>query len=147
MAFDKGKFISDFTQSGMEEAQAELLADRQADMFGQFATKQDLATLRRDINEQTQKTRLLLDDVRVDARKTEARLEGALKVGFAAINQRFSLLVVSNTAVIMMAFAFMAFFSGLKLARFSRFGFNISGAPSKGECQVFRSLAVPNGFA
>ncbi len=43
MAFDKGKFISDFTQSGMEEAQAELLADKQADMFRQFSTKQDLA--------------------------------------------------------------------------------------------------------
>ena len=43
MAFDKGKFISDFTQSGMEEAQAELLADKQADMFGQFSTKQNLA--------------------------------------------------------------------------------------------------------
>lgn len=109
MAFDKSKFISDFTQSGMEEAQAELLADKQADMFGQFATKQDLVTLRLDIDEQTQKTRFLLDDVRGDVRKTEARLEGALKTGFGVINQRFNLLVVSNTAVIMMAFAFMAF--------------------------------------
>ena len=36
MAFDKGKFIADFTQSGMEETQAELLPDKQADMFGEF---------------------------------------------------------------------------------------------------------------
>ena len=72
MAFDKDKFISDFTQSGMEEAQAELLADKQADMFGQFSTKQDLAELRRDMNEQPQKTRLLLDDVQSDMKQAEA---------------------------------------------------------------------------
>ena len=51
MTFDKRKFISDFTQSGMEEAQAELLADNQADMLGQLSTKQDLTELRRDMNE------------------------------------------------------------------------------------------------
>ena len=135
MAFDKGKFISDFTQSGMEEAQAELLANKQADMFGQFSTKQDLAALhsglqdeqeslrreldskigdakdqlRREANEQAQKTRLLLDDVRGDVRKTEARIEGALKTGFAAINHRFNVLVVSNTTVIVAVIGFVVF--------------------------------------
>ena len=109
MAFDKGKFISDFTQSGMEEAQAELLADKQADKFGQYSTKQDLAVLRRDMNEQTQKTRLLLDDVRGDVRKTEARLEGALKTGFASINHRFNMLAIGNTTVIVVIIGFMVF--------------------------------------
>ena len=109
MAFDKSKFISDFTQSGMEEAQAELLADKQADMFGEFSTKQDLAVLRRDMNEQTQKTRLLLDDVRGDVRKTEARIEGALKTGFAAVNHRFNMLAIGNTTVIIAVICFLVF--------------------------------------
>lgn len=109
MAFDKGKFIADFTQSGMEEAQAELLADKQADMFGEFSTKQDLAVLRRDMNEQTQKTRLLLDDVRGDVRKTEARIEGALKTGFAAVNHRFNMLAIGNTTVIVAVIGFLVF--------------------------------------
>jgi hypothetical protein len=39
MPFDKGKFVSDFTESGMEEAQAELLAENQAVMLGQLASK------------------------------------------------------------------------------------------------------------
>ena len=109
MAFDKGKFIADFTQSGMEEAQAELLADKQADMFGEFSTKQDLGVLRRDMNEQTQKTRLLLDDVRGDVRKTEARIEGALKTGFAAVNHRFNMLAIGNTTVIVAVIGFLVF--------------------------------------
>ena len=109
MAFDKGKFISDFTQSGMEEAHAELLADKQADMFGQFSTKQDLAALRRDMNEQTQKTRLLLDDVRGDVGKTEARLESMLKTGFAAVNHRFNMLAIGNTTVIVAIIGFVVF--------------------------------------
>ncbi len=105
MAFDKGKFIADFTQSGMEEAQAELLADKQADVFGEFSTKQDLAVLRRDMNEQTQKTRLLLGDVR----KTEARIEGALKTGLAAVNHRFNMLAIGNTTVIVAVIGFLVF--------------------------------------
>ena len=109
MAFDKGKFIADFTQSGMEEAQAELLADKKADMFREFSTKQDLAVLRRDMNEQTQKTRLLLDDVRGDVRKTEARIEGALKTGFAAVNHRFNMLAIGNTTVIVAVIGFLVF--------------------------------------
>ena len=109
MAFDKGKFIADFTQSGMEEAPAELLADKQADMFGEFSTKQDLAVLRHDMNEQTQKTRLLLDDVRGDVRKTEALIEGALKTGFAAVNHRFNMLAIGNTTVIVAVIGFLVF--------------------------------------
>jgi hypothetical protein len=133
MPFDKGKFVSDFTASGMEEAQAELLAKNQADMLGELASKQDIADLqngfqadqtdlrqefddkiseasdamRREVNEQVQKTRLLIDDVQCDARKTEARLEGVLKQGFAAVNHRFNVLAASNTAVIVMVMVFM----------------------------------------
>jgi len=109
MAFDKGKFIYDFTQSGMEEAQAELLADKQADMFGQFSTKQDLAELRRDMNEQTQKTRLLLDDVQSDMKQAEAKLEWRLNQGFAMISRKFNVLVVSNTTVIVSVIGFVVF--------------------------------------
>ena len=78
-------------------------------MLGQFSTKQDLTELRRDMNEQTQKTRLLIDDVQVDVRRTEARIEGALKAGFAAINHRFTMLALSNTTVIVMVIGFMVF--------------------------------------
>ena len=109
MAFDQGKFISDFTQSGMEEAQAELLADKQADMFGQFSTKQDLAELRRDMNEQTQKTRLLLNDVQSDMKQAEAKLEWRLNQGFAMISRKFNVLVVSNTTVIVSVIGFVVF--------------------------------------
>jgi hypothetical protein len=63
--------------------------------------------MRREVNEQVQKTRLLIDDVQGDARKTEARLEGALKQGFAAVNHRFNVLAASNTAVIVMVMVFM----------------------------------------
>jgi hypothetical protein len=45
--------------------------------------------------------------VQGDARKTEARLEGALKQGFASVNHRFNVLAASNTAVIVMVMVFM----------------------------------------
>ena len=135
MPFDKGKFVSEFTASGMEEAQAELLAESQANMLGQLPSKQDLVnletgfkaeqadlrrefdgkinnatdTLRREVNDQTQKTRLLIDDVHSDIRKTEARLHGALKAGFAVVNSKFNVLAISYTIVILAVMAFMAF--------------------------------------
>lgn len=134
MPFDKGKFISDFTKSGMEEAQAELLDENQADMMGQFPTKQDLAALqsgfqneqasfrdeldskianataalRREVNEQIQKTRLLIDDVQVDVRKTEAHLEGVMKTGFGTMDRKFNLIAFCNMAVVISAMVFMA---------------------------------------
>ena len=65
--------------------------------------------LRRDMNEQTQKTRRLLDDVRGDVRKTEAHIEGALKIGFAAVNHRFNMLAIGNTTVIVAVIGFLVF--------------------------------------
>ena len=135
MPFDKGKFISDFTESGMEEAQAELLAENQAKLMGQLPSKADIAamqsgfeaeqaglrdeldskianatsTLRREVNEQVQKTRLLIDDVQVDVRKTEAHLEVVMKTGFATMDRKFNMLAFSNTAVVVFAMLFMAF--------------------------------------
>ncbi len=131
MPFDKGKFVSDFTDSGMEEAQAELLADNQASLLGQLAEKQDIAELqeklsaerrvldekisdaadimRREVNDQTQKTRLLIDDVQSDVKKTEARLEGLVRSGFAMVNSKFNVLALSNTAVIISVIGFMYF--------------------------------------
>lgn len=135
MPFDKGKFVSDFTESGMEEAQAELLAENQASMLGQLPTKQDLADLksgfeadqaglsreidgrildaanavRREVSEQIQRTRLLIDDVQTDVKQTEARLEGVMKSGFAAMDHKFNVLAFSNTAVVIAVMLFMAF--------------------------------------
>lgn len=135
MPFDKGKFVSDLTESGMEEAQAELLAENQAVMLGQLASKQDLedmrtgflaeqvglsheidgkideatSAVRREVNEQIQKTRLLIDDVQIDVRKTEAHLEGVMKTGFQTIDRKFSVLAVSNTTIILAVMGFMAF--------------------------------------
>jgi SMC interacting uncharacterized protein involved in chromosome segregation len=133
--FDKGKFISDFTDSGMEEAQAELLAENQADLMGQLPSKADISSmqsgfeaeqaglrreldgkitaatdkLRREVNEQIQKTRLLIDDVQVDVRKTEAHLEGVMKTGFATMDRKFNIIAYSNTAAVVSAMVFMAF--------------------------------------
>ena len=135
MPFDKGKFISDFTDSGMEEAQAELLAENQADLMGQLPSKADISSmqsgfeaeqaglrreldgkitaatdkLRREVNEQIQKTRLLIDDVQVDVRKTEAHLEGGMKTGFATMDRKFNIIAYSNTAAVVSAMVFMAF--------------------------------------
>lgn len=135
MPFDKDKFVSDFTASGMEEAQAELLATKQAGLVSQLPSKQDLAALRssfeaeqaglrreidtkiveaasavrREVSEQIQKTRLLIDDVQTDIRKSEARLEGLMKSGFTAMDYRFNVLAVSNMLVIVFVMAFMAF--------------------------------------
>lgn len=133
--FDKGKFVSYITASGMAEAQAELLAENQANMFQSLASKQDIADMnnglkaehiglrqeldakiieatnmvRREVNDQIQSTRLLIDDVQADVRKSEARLEGAMKNGFAAMDHKFNVLAVSNMAVIIAVMVFMAF--------------------------------------
>jgi len=135
MAFDKGKFVSEFTESGMEEAQAELLAENQANMFGRLASKQDLADMqtglaaeqaglrqeidgkineasnavRREVSLQIQKTRLLIDDVQTDVRKTEAHLEGVMKKGFTTMDNKFNTLAYSNTAVIIFVIGLMAY--------------------------------------
>ena len=65
--------------------------------------------MRREVNEQIQKTRLLIDDVQIDVRKTEAHLEGVMKTGFQTIDRKFSVLAVSNTTIILAGMGFMAF--------------------------------------
>ncbi len=131
MPFDKGKFVTDFIDRGMQEAQAELLADNQVGLLGQLAEKQNIAGLqekftverrlldkkisdaadimRREVNDQTQKTRLLIDDVQTDVRKTEARLEGVVKSGFSMVNSKFNVLTISNTVVVLAVIFFMYF--------------------------------------
>ena len=124
MAFDPNKFVTAVTGHGMQEAQAELLAQTQVDLIGYVASREDVKNLRleldeklvkasqdmrREVNLQTQKTRLLIDDVQVDVKKAEARLEGALKTGFATVNYKFNLLAVSNTTVILAVMGFMFF--------------------------------------
>ena len=109
MTFDKTKFLSDAAQSGMEETQAELLANNQADIVDKMVSQQDLEGLRRDMNEQTQKTRLLIDDVHRDMRRSEAKLEWRINQGFEMVSHKFNALVVSNTAVILMVIGFMVY--------------------------------------
>jgi hypothetical protein len=124
MPFDKGKFISDFADSGMAEAQAELLAESQADMFNHMLSRQDLEglrremgeriddsniSIRREMREESRKTRLVVDDVHGEVRRSEARLEGSLKAGFAGVNHRFNVLALSNTTVILAVIACMAY--------------------------------------
>ncbi len=135
MAFDKDKFVTDFTDKGMEESQAQLLAANQADILLQLASKQDVASMqgsfaserkglrrdmdgkitvaahamRREMSEQTQKTRQLIDDVQTDVKRTEARLDGTLKRGFAVVNAKFNVLALSNTAVVLSVIGFMYF--------------------------------------
>lgn len=65
--------------------------------------------MRRELNEQVQKTRFLIDDVQSDVKKTEARLEGLLRLGFASVNYKFNVLAFSNTAVIITVVVFMYF--------------------------------------
>ena len=55
--------------------------------------------------------RLLIDDVRGDVRKTEARIEGVLKGSFATINHRFTMLALSNTTVIVVVIGFVVYLS------------------------------------
>lgn len=135
MRFDKKKLVADYAGTGMEEAQAELLAENQASMYEQLSTKKDLTdlqngfraeqmslreefdaklsdattALRREVNEQIQKTRLLIDDVQIDVRKTEAHLEGVMKTGFMGMDKKFNLLAFSNTAVVIFLTLSMAF--------------------------------------
>jgi hypothetical protein len=135
MSFDKKKLVADYAGSGMEEAQAELLAENQVSMYEQLSTKKDLTdlqngfraeqtslreefdaklsdattALRREVNEQIQKTRLLIDDVQIDVRKTEAHLEGVMKTGFMGMDKKFNLLAFSNTVVVIFLTLFMAF--------------------------------------
>lgn len=124
MPFDKGKFISDFTNTGMQEAQAELLAESQADMFNRMLSRQDLEGLKREVgtkiddsnisirretSEESRKTRLVIDDVHGEVRRSEARLEASLKAGFASVNHRFNVLALSNTTVILAVIACMAY--------------------------------------
>jgi hypothetical protein len=135
MSFDKKKLVADYADSGMEEAQAELLAENQVSMYEQLSTKKDLTdlqngfraeqtslreefdaklsdattALRREVNEQIQKTRLLIDDVQIDVRKTEAHLEGVMKTGFMGMDKKFNLLAFSNTVVVIFLTLFMAF--------------------------------------
>ena len=122
MPFDKGKFISDFTGSGMEEGQAELLAENQASLFNQMVSRQDLEglkqemtekmdasakNLRREISEDGRKTRLLIDDVQRDVIRAEAKLEWRIKEGFETTDTRFNMLMVSNTLVTLTVIVFM----------------------------------------
>ena len=113
----------------MEEAQADLLFDNQTKLFDHVPSKKDLAdmqtsiqvqqtnlrheidgkideasnAMRRELNEQVQKTHFLIDDVQSDVKKTEARL------GFASVNYKFNVLAFSNTAVIITVVVFMYF--------------------------------------
>lgn len=135
MAFKKSEFISDAMKAGMEEAQADLLFDNQTKLFDHVPSKKDLTdmqtsiqvqqtnlrheidgkideasnAMRRELNEQVQKTRFLIDDVQSDVKKTEARLEGLLRLGFASVNYKFNVLAFSNTAVIITVVVFMYF--------------------------------------
>jgi len=139
MAFDKKQFASDMADSGMEEMQAELLGDKLSDnqdaMLSQVASKQDITDLRggfgsdhaslrveldgrivsatnelrREFSEQTQKTRLQIDDMQGGIRQAEARLEWRLKDGFGSVNHKFNMLTLSNTAVVLAVMGFMFF--------------------------------------
>lgn len=124
MAFDPRKFVTAVKATGMQESQAELLAATQIDILGYVVSREDMKTLRlemdeklvsasqdmrREVNEQTQKTRLLIDDVQVDVKKAEARLDGALKTGFSSMNHKFNVLAVSNTIIILAVMGFMFF--------------------------------------
>ena len=90
-------------QSGFEAGQTGLRTELESHLL--HATDK----LRREVNNQTQKTRLQIDDVQGDVRKTEARLEGLLRVGFGSVNYKFNVLAFSNTAVVLAVIAFMYF--------------------------------------
>ena len=109
MIFDKSKFLSDAALSGMAEAQAELLASNHEAMFVGMVSSKDLEGLRRDMNEQTKKTRLLIDDVHRDMRRSDANLEWRINQGFDMVSRKFKALVVSNTAVILAVISFMVY--------------------------------------
>ena len=120
MPIDKDKSGSETTESGLEEAQGAYSAPSASAPVN----RQDFEGLRheldgrivdvgvdlhREMNEQKQLTRGLIDDVQKDVRCAEAKLEWRIKTGFAMVNHKFNVLALSNTSVIIAVMGFMYF--------------------------------------
>ena len=61
------------------------------------------------MNEQTQLTRGLIDDVQKDVRRAEAKLEWRIKTGFVMVNHKVNVPALTNTSVIIDVMGFMYF--------------------------------------
>ena len=80
VAFDTHSFVKRLTKAGMPEQQAEVLASEQSRLIeNELATKQDIAEVKRDIEQLRLATKQDIEELRSTTKRDMKELETSLK--------------------------------------------------------------------